>query len=128
MPAPRIVQAFIPFQVVMRVFDKGRSPIERISYGVLTLVFAVALAGGIIRMVGGESAITYTIRYGIIWLYALVQLYVMGYGAISFTRQGMALGATNQLKSIGYYALGITCGILAVALTIALGFVITQQY
>jgi hypothetical protein len=112
----------------MRTFDKGRSPIERAAYGLLTLVFAVALAGGIIRAVGGESAITYIIRYGIIWLYALVQLYLMGYSAISFTRQGMALGPTNRLKSIGYYALGITCGILVVALTIALGFVITQQY
>jgi hypothetical protein len=128
MPAPRILQAFIPFQVVTRAFDKGRSPIERASYGLLTLVFAVALAGGIIRAVGGESAITYIIRYGIIWLYALVQLYLMGYAAISFTRQGIALGSTNRLKSIGYCALGVTCGILAVALTIMLGYVITQQY
>jgi hypothetical protein len=126
MPAPRILQAFIPFQVVIRTFDKGRPPIERISYGVLTLVFVAALTGGIIRAVGGESAITYTIRYEIIWLYALVQLYLMGYAAISFTRQGRALGSTNRLKSIGYCVLGVTCGILAVALTIMLGFVITQ--
>jgi hypothetical protein len=128
MPAPRILQAFIPFQVVMRAFDKGRPPLERIGYGALTLVFVAALTGGIIRAVGGELAISDMIRYGIIWIYALVQLYVMGYAAISFTRQGIALGPTNRLKSIGYCTLGITCGILAAALTIGLGFVITQQY
>lgn len=126
MPAPRILQAFIPFQVVTRAFDKGRPPIERIGYGALTLVFAAALAGGILRAIGGDSAITDMIRSGILWLFALTQLYFLGTVTIFSVRRGRALRQTDRLKSIGFYVLGVTCGMTAVALFLMLGYIITQ--
>lgn len=126
MPAPRILQAFIPFQIVTRTFDKGRPPIERVLYGLTTLAMIAILVAGIMSKFGGDIAIIDILHYGVLWFFTLIQLSLLVTVAVQYIPQGIKLYPTNRLKAVGYCTLGGISGILGVTIAVVLGYIITQ--
>jgi len=125
MRGKRLAEAFIPFQIVMRTFDKTIPPIERILYGLTTLAMIAVITAAVIHKTGGDLAIEDRLRYGATWFFALLQLSLVIIYTVQFTRRGIVLYPTNRLKAVGFYSLGILFGLLTLAMVVLFILVLT---
>ena len=114
MRAPRLLQAFIPFQVLTLALDRSRSKTERLLYGGASVVFILLATSVALYYFGIWPTASVVLRLIGIAVYLCIFISILIVGGRKIFRMGKA---AQGLSKAGYHTLGVLfifCGILLI--------------
>jgi len=114
MRAPRLLQAFIPFQILTFALDRSRSKTERLLYGGASIVFILIATSVTLQYYGVGLTMSVVLRLIGMAVYLCILISILIVGGRKVFRMGKA---AQGLSKAGYHTLGVLfifCGILLI--------------